>query len=46
MGGEEPQERCDHERPNKVNDTIREPCRDIEDGVCETGEEIGNIRSI
>ena len=43
---EKPQENGNNEREGEVNDTVWKPSEDVEDRVCKTGEDVGDVGAI
>lgn len=42
----QPQKRCDHERSDEMNDSIGEPCGNVEERMREPSEDVGDICAI
>ena len=43
---EKPQKNGNNEREGEVNDTVWKPSEDVEDRVCKTGEDVGDVGTV
>jgi len=43
---EKPQEYGDNEGAGEMHDSIGKPCDDVEDGMCESCEDVGNVGTV